>query len=304
MAAISAFVALPTARADAIGPLPHVEIAHQCVEGELRYEATMTNTGLGTTHFDVSVNSGSGATSHGYDVISGAIVVATFVVEQGSYGIFDVSNVDDATIVDHQQLKADCKAEPYAEIGVICPEDHSTPFVYLEWVNLSYAHEAYFDVYLDGVTVASGFSYGAANTHLLSFDLVDGQHVAAAILADGFVVEEVNTDVDCPPASTTTQPTTTQPDTTQPDTTAPGSTLAEPPLPTITVADTTTSDTAIQPDSATTIQGAVAEQFPIASDHSDDGLPVTGGGSDALIAIALKVVFGGLGMVLLARRFR
>ncbi len=287
------------------------------MEGELHYEVTMTNTGLGTTHFDVSVNYGSGATSHGYDVISGAIVVATFAVEQGDYGIFDVSNVDDATIVDHQLLKADCKAEPYTEIGVICPADHSTPFVYLEWVNLSYTHEAYFDVYLNGDTVASAFSHGAANTHLLSFDLVHGQHVAAAILADGVVIEEVNTDVDCPPASTTTpdpttpdttQPDTTQPnttpDTTQPDTTQPGSTLAEPPSPTTTVADTTTSYTATEPDSATTTPGAVAEQLPIAGDHSAAGLPVTGSGSDALIAIALKVILGGLGMVVLARRFR
>lgn len=320
VAAFAASISPQTASADATGPVPALDIDYGCAAGELHYVVKMTNAGLGSSHFDISVNRGSGATLYGYDVVSGNTVTQTFIVTQGTYAFFDISNVDDATIVvDHQKVTADCKAEPYTEIGVICPADHSTPFVYLEWVNLSYAHASYFEVFLNGVKEAEGSLYGANNTHFLSFDLVDGQHVAAAILADGVVIEEVNTDVDCPPASTTTQHDTTQPDATQSDTTAPGSTLAEPPLPTTTVADmatadtttadtatsdTATSDTATQPDSATTLPGAVAEQLPIAGDHSDASLPATGSGSDALIVIALKVVLGGLGMVLLARRFR
>ena len=300
VAAFAASISPQTASADATGPVPALDIDYGCAAGELHYVVKMTNAGLGSSHFDISVNRGSGATLYEYDVVSGNTVTQTFIVTQGTYAFFDISNVDDATIVvEDQKVTADCKAEPYTEIGVICPADHSTPFVYLEWVNLSYAHAAYFEVVLNGVKEAEGSSYGANNTHLLSFDLVDGQHVAAAILADGVVIEEVNTDVDCPPA-----PDTTQPDTTQPDTTAPGSTLAEAPLPTTTVAATTTSTTATQPDSATTMPGAVAEQLPIAGDHSDASLPVTGSGSDALMVIALKVVLGGLGMVLLARRFR
>lgn len=295
VAAFAASISPQTASADATGPVPALDIDYGCTAGELHYVVKMTNAGLGSSHFDISVNRGSGATLYGYDVVSGNTVTETFIVTQGTYAFFDISNVDDATIVvEHQKVTADCKAEPYTEIGVVCPADHSTPFVYLEWVNLSYAHAAYFEVFLNGVKEAEGSSYGANKTHLLSFDLVDGQHVAAAILADGVVIEEVNTDVNCPPAAEATAPATT----------VPGSTLAEPPSPSSTVAATTTSSTATQPDSATTMPGAVAGQLPIAGDHSDASLPVTGSGSDALRVIALKVVLGGLGMVLLARRFR
>jgi len=305
VAAFAASISPQTASADATGPVPALDIDSGCTAGELHYVVKMTNAGLGSSHFDISVNRGSGATLYGYDVVSGNTVTETFIVTQGTSAFFDISNVDDKTIVvDHQKVTADCKAEPYTEIGVICPADHSTPFVYLEWVNLSYAHAAYFEVFLNGVKEAEGSSYGANNTHLLSFDLVHGQHVAAAILADGDVIEEVNTDVNCPPAAEATVPAITVPAMTVPATTQPGSTLAEPPSPSSTVAATTTSSTATQPDSATTMPGAVAEQLPIAGDHSDASLPVTGSGSDALMVIALKVVLGGLGMVLLARRFR
>lgn len=311
VAALAAVASPPSAHADIIGPAPHVEIASGCVAAEFTYVATMTNTGFGITHFDISVNGGSGATVHGYDVASGGTQVATFVVEQGKYSFFDVTNVDDATVQDHQQLTADCKADPYTEIGLVCLHDGTTPFVYLEWVNLSSAHQANFEVLLNGDSVGGGISYGAWNTHYLSFDLFDGQHVAAAILADGVLVEELIADVDCPPVETTTTTATTQPDTTQPtttlgpvqpDTTAPNSTLAEPPLPT-----TTDSDPAQQAESATTVAGGISEQLPSAADtvdHANGTLPVTGMRSDALLAIAIKVVLGGLGLVLVGRRFR
>jgi len=266
-----------TAAADEFAPIPQLSVGPGCKSGVYKYDVHMQNLGNDFTHFDIVVDlgDGTGPVAYGYDVAGGGSTKVTFVLPEGNLGSFVVTNVDDPTVTDTFTVTADCLGDPYTEANLVCPDDGTAPFVYLQWVNLSYKNTVHFVVSFGGVVVYDGNPSGPNNPFLLSYDLANGDHATASITADGATMEDIDTIVDCPVIITTTTTTSTS--------------------------STTTSST-LPAGESTVPTSDVIDQIPATPDHDGSVLPVTGRSDRGLVTIGIGLLLAGGALIRFTRR--